>query len=208
MAAEPTDEQLMARYQAGDAAAFETLLRRHRAGVLTFLARMVGDRTRAEDLMQETFLKVVKGARTWQSQAKFSTWLYTIARNLCIDLARREKFRKADSLDAAAGKDEDGRPLVETIPGDAASPDRGAENARMRLVIERAIAALPDDQREVFVLREYSGVPFKDIAELVGAPENTVKSRMRYALEALRKRLVAAGIQGDMADDAVEARLA
>jgi RNA polymerase sigma-70 factor (ECF subfamily) len=201
MDTERTDEELLAAFQAGDAKAFERLLRRHRAPVFTFLLRMVGDRQRAEDLTQEAFLRLVRAASRWEHKAKFQTWLYTVARNLCVDQSRRDKFRRIDSLDAQVpGSDGDGPPLVEQVPGDGPLPDRAADSAMVRPAIERALNALPDEQREVFLLREQAGLPFKEIAELVGINENTVKSRMRYALEALRKHLTAYGVTEETAE--------
>ncbi len=135
-----SDEELLAAFQQGDAGAFERLLRRHRGPLYTFLLRMLGDAHKAEDLAQETFLRIVRGAAAWQERARFTTWMYTIARNLCADAARRERVRGAESLDEqAAGKDgEEGRPLVDEVPGDGAAPDRGAESLRLRPVLLRA----------------------------------------------------------------------
>src|ERR671937_2566879 len=113
MAQERTDEELLAAYQQGDPGAFESLLRRHRAPLFTFLLRMLGDREKAEDLAQETFLRIVKGASGWEHRARFQTWLYTIARNLCVDASRRERFRRAESLDAQEGEE---GPLVDAVP--------------------------------------------------------------------------------------------
>ncbi len=201
MEAERTDEELLAQFQAGDAQAFERLLRRHRSPLFTFLLRMVGDRTRAEDLTQEAFLRVVRAAARWEARARFQTWLYTVARNLCVDQSRRDRFRRTDSLDAQVpSSDGEGPPLVESIPGDGALPDRAADSALVRPALERALAALPGEQREVFLLREQAGLPFKEIAELVGCNENTVKSRMRYALEGLRRNLTALGITEETAE--------
>jgi RNA polymerase sigma-70 factor (ECF subfamily) len=193
----------MLAFQAGDARAFETLVRKHRTPVFNFILRFVGQRARAEDVLQETWLKVVRSAGEYTPKAKFTTWLYTIARNLCVDSARKESYRQASSLEApAAGADgEEGRPLGEGLPDTGASPERGAYNARLRPMLERALAALPEEQREVFILREYSGIPFKDIAEVTGVSENTVKSRMRYALDGLRRRLADMGVDGDLAED-------
>lgn len=116
-----------------------------------------------------------------------------------MDALRKESYRRADSLDAAPS--EDGAPLGERLPSGAALPDRGAHNAALRPLIERALSSLPPEQREVFLLREYHGVPFKEIAQVTGVPENTVKSRMRYALESLRRRLQELGVDGDMAGE-------
>jgi RNA polymerase sigma-70 factor (ECF subfamily) len=155
-------------------------------------------------VLQETWLKVVRSAREYEPKAKFTTWLYTIARNLCVDSARKESYRQTSSLEAPAGAGtggDEGRPLGEGLPDGGASPERGAFNARLRPLLERALASLPEEQREVFVLREYSGIAFKEIAEVTGVSENTVKSRMRYALEGLRRRLGELGVDGDLADD-------
>jgi RNA polymerase sigma-70 factor (ECF subfamily) len=197
MAQERTDEELLAAYQQGDPGAFEALLRRHRAPLFTFLLRMLGERERAEDLAQETFLRIVKGAQAWEHRARFQTWLFTIARNLCVDQSRRDRFRRADSLDAQGPGDEPA--MVDSVPGREIDPDRGAESARLRPVLQRALLSLPAEQREVFILREQAGVPFREIAEIQGVNENTVKSRMRYALEGLRKGLAAAGISEETA---------
>src|SRR5437763_12027979 len=123
MSQERTDEELLAAFQQGDVGAFEALLRRHRAPLFTFLLRMLGDRERAEDLAQETFLRIVKGAAAWEQRARFQTWLYTIARNLCVDASRRDRFRRTESLDAHDG--EEGRPLVDGVEDGGPTPDRG-----------------------------------------------------------------------------------
>jgi RNA polymerase sigma-70 factor (ECF subfamily) len=180
-----SDERLMLRFQGGDVRAFEELVRRHRTPVFSFLLRLTGDRGRAEDLCQETFLRVVRASAEWEPRALFRTWLYAVARNQATDEARRQAFRRAEPLDTpgrAAEASED--PL----------PDRAAEGALLRPKLEAALAALPAEQREVFLLREHAGLRFHEIAEVTGAAENTVKSRMRYALEALRGRLEALGV--------------
>jgi RNA polymerase sigma-70 factor (ECF subfamily) len=188
---EPRDEALMTRYRDGDVRAFEQLLRRHKKAVFNFLWRQVGDRAAAEELLQEVFLRVIKSAPTYQEQAKFTTWLYTIARNLCVDAARRAEHRRTTSLDAPqTGPDgESQRTLGDTVADPGGDTERDALARELRVRLERAIADLPEDQREVFLLRERSGLPFKEIASIVGVPENTVKSRMRYALERLREAL-------------------
>ncbi len=195
------DESLMLAYRSGEVRAFEDLVRRHRAAVFNFILRMVADRGRAEDLLQDTWLKVVRNAPAYEKKAKFTTWLFTIARNLCVDSMRKEKYRKADSLDAPADRAENADPVGDHVANPGASPDRAAHAAALRPRLERALANLPAEQREVFVMREYGGVPFKEIALVTGVPENTVKSRMRYALEGLRRQLTELGIEGDMVDE-------
>jgi RNA polymerase sigma-70 factor, ECF subfamily len=198
---ELTDEQLMLAFRSGDARAFDALVRRHRTPVFNFILRYTGHRARAEDLLQETWLKAVRGAHDYEPKARFTTWVYTIARNLCVDSARKESYRQTESLDAPAGAEDDGRMLAEVLPDGNASPDRAAHNSRLRPLLERALKGLPEEQREVFILREYSGIAFKDIAVVTGVPENTVKSRMRYALDGLRKRLQELGVDGDMVEE-------
>lgn len=190
----------MLAFKSGDARAFATLVQRHRGPVYNFILRYVGHRQRAEDLLQETWLKVVRSSSEWEPKARFTTWVYTIARNLCVDSARKETFRKTDSLDAPASSDEsDGRSMGDLVADDGTqAPDRAAHNTRLRPLIEHTLQALPAEQREVFLLREYQGIGFKEIAEVTGVNENTVKSRMRYALEGLRKRLGELGVDGDL----------
>ncbi len=196
------DERLMLAFRKGDVRAFDTLVRRHRGPVFNFILRFTGNRQRAEDVLQETWLKVVRNAGEYEAKAKFTTWVYTIARNLCVDSARKESYRQVESLEAPTGSVEEGRPLSELLPDGANSPERGAHNIRLRPLLEAALRALPPEQREVFILREFNGVPFKEIAEVTGVAEPTVKSRMRYALEGLRKRLAELGVDGDMANEA------
>jgi RNA polymerase sigma-70 factor (ECF subfamily) len=183
----------MLRFQGGDARAFEVLVRRHRTPLFSFLLRLTGDRGRAEDLCQDAFLKAVRASADWQPRARVQTWLYAIARNLAIDEARRQAFRRAEPLD-------DG-PAAAAASDDPA-PDRAADAALVRPKLEAALAGLPGEQREVFLLREYAGLRFHEIAQVTGTPENTVKSRMRYALEGLRERLAALGVgpDGDLED--------
>lgn len=197
--AEREDQRLMNAYKKGDAKAFERLLARHKKAIYNFCLRMLGDRSAAEDALQEVFLRVVRSAKDWESQAKFTTWLYTIARNHCIDAIRKAGYRKTASLDQTLDPNEEaGGTLGDRVSDEeSVTPDRGAESSRLREKLASAIASLSEDQREVFVMREYAGMPFKDIASVVGVPENTVKSRMRYALEHLRSHLARQGVRAD-----------
>jgi len=184
-----SDESLMLRYRDGDVRAFELLVTRHRKALFNFILRFVRDTAQAEDVTQETFLRLVKGADAYERQAKFTTWLYTIARNLCVDASRRGKHRKAASLDAPLGDDDGAGSLLDFLPDGSAGVDRQAQSRELGLRLRQAIEALPDEQREIFLLREVADLQFNEIANVVGCPENTVKSRMRYALEKLREAL-------------------
>jgi len=188
------DEVLLQAYRAGDVRAFERLVARYEKPIWNFIRRFVSDAATAEDLLQEVFLRVVKSSDEWRGAAKFSTWLYTIARNLTVDHARRSVHRKAASLDAERNV---GGDSPTTLYDRLASPDRKADelasDRETKRRIDEAVAALPADQREVFLMREVMEMPFAEIAAAVGASEPTVKSRMRYALEKLRAALVELG---------------
>src|SRR5262249_52369709 len=128
-----SDESLMLRYRDGDVRAFELLVNRHRKPLFNFILRFVRDTAQAEDVTQETFLRLVKGADAYERQAKFTTWLYTIARNLCVDAARRGKHRKAASLDAPLGEDDGAMSLLDLLPDGAAGVDRQAQSRELGL---------------------------------------------------------------------------
>lgn len=181
----------MLRYQRGDRSAFAELVRRHKAPLYNFVLRHTRSPAAAEDVTQETFLRVVQRAAEFKHEARFTTWLYTIARNLSIDHARKMKHRRHPSLDAPVAQGDEARPLSEVVSDlrPEGEVDRAAEWSAMRRSIVDAVEALPEDQREVFLLREVANLPFKEIADVTGTAENTVKSRMRYALERLRMAL-------------------
>jgi RNA polymerase sigma-70 factor (ECF subfamily) len=185
-----SDEVLMVRYQRGDRDAFALLVRRYSKQVYNFVLRQLKAPALAEDVTQEVFMRLVQNAAEFKHEARFSTWLYAIARNLCIDQLRRLQHRRHPSLDQPLGEAE-GRTLGDAVAAEhySASAERSAVSSEVQASILLAVEALPDDQREVFLLREVADLPFKDIAEITGASENTVKSRMRYALDRLKQAL-------------------
>jgi RNA polymerase sigma-70 factor (ECF subfamily) len=185
---EVADEELLERFRSGSARAFEELMRRHQTPLYNFILRSVRHPQTAEEIHQDAWMRILQGARDFQRASKFTTWAYTVARNLCIDHARKAVLRRHPSLDQPSG-DEDGPSLGEVLPDRGAAVDRTAIGNELQGRIAAAIEALPADQREVFLMREYSNLQFKEIADIVGAPENTVKSRMRYALERLQQAL-------------------
>lgn len=181
----------MTAYQLGELEAFAELVARHEKPLWNFLRRFVSDEDTAQDLMQETFLRVVKSRTSWRPDAKFSTWLYSIAHNLCIDHARRAKHRRALSLDTHK-RPRDSDPdagLHDALPDGARGAEHRAIDRELVARMDAALEALPPAQREVFLMREMLELPFAEIAKAVNASEPTVKSRMRYALEALRSAL-------------------
>jgi RNA polymerase sigma-70 factor (ECF subfamily) len=188
---EVTDEVLMMRFQAGDRASFAMLVRKHKTAIYNFVLRLVRSSSAAEDLVQDVFVKVVQSAADFKHESKFSTWAYTIARNICIDHLRKMSLRQHPSLDQARNDAPDGPTLLDrtadTRP--SAAVERTVIGAELGQRIVRCVEALPQEQREVFLLREVADLPFKEIALITGVPENTVKSRMRYALERLQESL-------------------
>jgi RNA polymerase sigma-70 factor (ECF subfamily) len=186
-----TDESLMIRYQRGDRQAFTVLVRRHQSALYNFAVRHIGAGPVAEEVVQEAFVRVVQHAADFKHEARFTTWIYTIVRNLCTDHLRKRSLRRHPSLDEASRSDGggEGPSLGERTEDPRASVEREATGRELAVKIAAAVAELPEEQREVFLLREGSNLPFKDIAEITGVPENTVKSRMRYALERLQQAL-------------------
>ena len=184
---DPSDELLLSAYRDGDASAFETLMGRYRGPLFNVVLRSVRDRARAEEIYQDVWMKVIDRCDDFRGDAKFSTWLYTIARNLCIDHQRKMKFRRHASLDQPAPGS--AQTWAEKAPNPGPSTEALAAGRMMKDRIESAVQALPHEQREVFLLRQLQGLAFNEIAEVVGIPANTVKSRMRYALERLQRSL-------------------
>lgn len=185
-----TDEALMIRFQRGDRAAFAVLVRRHQSPLYNFALRHLRAPQVAEDVVQDAFVRVVQSAAEFKHEARFTTWVYTITRNLCIDQLRKRALRKHPSLDQGKpGEEGDGPTLGEQTADVRASVEREATGAELKERIAKAVEALPEEQREVFLMREVANLPFKEIAEVTGVPENTVKSRMRYALERLQQAL-------------------
>ncbi len=186
----PTDEELMKRFQAGDARAFRQLLGRHERRVYNFFLRSFGKKEVAQDLTQDTFLRIVKGKASYQRKAKFSTWMWRIAHNLRVDTYRREKFRKHDSLDKPIGQNDSMTTKLDMVedPKEIGA-ERRTHGDRFVEALTQVLPELDDDQREVFLLRQMEGLSFQEIAEVQNVNINTVKSRMRYALQKLREML-------------------
>lgn len=178
-----TDEQAMWRVQTqDDEAAFDHLVRRWEIPIRRLCTRMTGDEHRGEDLTQEAFTRLYARRKLYQPTAKFSTYLWRIAINLCHDELRRVKRRGEapydDDLESGA--------LVALPAADATPADRLVEQERARIVGE-ALLKLPDLYRSVVLLRHYENLKFREIAEVLGVPEGTVKSRMAEALTQLAR---------------------
>ena len=182
----------MQRFRDGEAAAFAALLDRHKRPMLGFLRRSAPRSADAEDLFQEVFLRVIKAAPRWKHEAKVTTWMYTIARNVVIDAARRGNTRPPEvSLDG--GDRTDGVGPVERVRDRRPGAERQLLSRESHTAIDELVAGLPEAQREAFLLKR-RGLTFEAIAEVTEVSKNTVKSRLRYALDKLRAGLAERGL--------------
>lgn len=185
------DENLMALFQKGEKGAYEELYRRHKKSVYNYIVRYTGSEEESEELFQEVFIKIHRAAATYQPTAKFTTWLFTIVRNVCIDSHRRRRLRQTVSLDECA--EDQTRSLYDVIASEEPTPDSKSSDLEIGRILENALSQINADQREIFLMREKSGLKFEEIAEVLSISVNTAKSRMRYALEALKKYLGKSG---------------
>lgn len=185
-----TDETLMLECQRGCVEALEELYRRHHRIVFLFILRMVQRRDLAEDIAQETFLRVFSNRHTWQPRSKFTSWMYRIARNLCIDEKRRywNRLVQMDSQIVDA-QQEDQQSFIERVE-DSGNDARDAFARKIdEDAIKQAINQLSDEQREVIVLNKYHGMSYLEIAEVLGATPESIKQRAYRAHLKLRQLL-------------------
>jgi RNA polymerase sigma-70 factor, ECF subfamily len=184
-----TDEELVSRSVGGDTESFNQLIKRWEKPIFALAYRTIGREDDARDVVQETFLRAFRGLGGFKGQAKFSSWLYRIALNLCRDWIRRE--RRAPVVAAPDGVD-----LVE-LAGEGEGVER-LDDVVVRKDLSRVVAAamraLPDEQRAAIVLKEYHGLTFQEIADLLGCPLSTVKTRLYQGLTVLRKELERSGV--------------
>ena len=182
------DEVLMLRYKEGDLEAFEILLERYQQPLFSFVLRFCNDYHQAEDLVQEVFLRIIKSAKTYEPKAKFSTYIYTFAHNICIDNFRRGKKRKTTSLSQPIDAEQE-LTIEDTVKDERANPEKEYRQKSLEKALQEAVSELPEEQREVFLLREQMNLPFEEIGRVVGCLPSTAKSRMRYALQSIRQKL-------------------
>ncbi len=172
-----SDEELMQGVAQGSAQAFEALYGRYRGRLYSFLLRYVQDEALAQDLYQEAFLRLLRAAPRWRPRARLSTWLYRVALNLCIDASRgrREELLPEGAAEA----------IVDARPG----PQEALQSGEALVHLKAQVAQLPPEQRAVLLLRLYEGLGEREVAEVVGCPVGTVKSRLHHALRRLRVQL-------------------
>jgi RNA polymerase sigma-70 factor (ECF subfamily) len=177
---EAGDEQLMLAYREGDAGAFERLYKRHKGALFRFVLRSIRDRATAEELYQEIWMRAIEARGRYEVQAKFTTWLYTIAHNRLVDHWRKRGLQ-------LVSLDEEGAAPVEPPAAPGYEPHRILEAKQGLARFARALEALPAAQREAFLLHQEAGMSVAEIAQATGAGEEAAKSRLRYALSKLKE---------------------
>ena len=179
-----TDEELVARSKTGDTESFNQLIKRWERPIFALAYRTLGREEDARDVTQETFLRAFRALSGFKGDAKFSSWLYRIALNLCRDWMRKE--RRAPVVAVPEGVD------VEDLiaeRGPTESVEDVAARAELSREVARAMAYLPEEQRQAIILKEYQGLTFQEIADLMRCPLSTVKTRVYQGLSTLRKQL-------------------
>ena len=179
-----TDEELVARSKGGDADSFNQLILRWERPIYALAYRVIGREEDARDVCQETFLRAFRALPGFKGEAKFSSWVYRIALNLCRDWMRRQ--RRAPTMQMPEGVD----PIeMASERGPVESIETLVERRELSGVVEEAMALLPEEQRTAIILKEYHGMTFQEIADLQGCPLSTVKTRLYQGLSVLRRNL-------------------
>jgi RNA polymerase sigma-70 factor (ECF subfamily) len=191
---EMSDAELIKAFNKGDAGALDGLIGRYKERLYAYLLRLSRDRDAADDLLQDVFLKVVKKLGSYGEREKFSAWLFTVAHNAVMDHFRSDSRRREESLDAVR---EDKPPLADTLASGEPGPDKLLVMAGRAAVLQAAFDRLSPEQREIFLMRHYSGLSFKEIAGILGVPIGTVLARMSRAMAKVREEL-----GGEFNDDA------
>ena len=186
----PREEDLVRRAQSGDLDAFEALVRAHEKTVYNLALRMTGQPEDAEDMAQEAFLKVWRALPDFRWECKFSVWLYRIVSNVCLDRLRRQSKRQTVSLSV---EDPDGEESEREIPDEQLSPERLLERKLTREAVQRGLDTLPDEQRQILLLRELRGLSYEEIGEALALEPGTVKSRLFRARRKLADWLLRDG---------------
>jgi RNA polymerase sigma-70 factor (ECF subfamily) len=185
-----SDEELMARYAKGHEQAFELLFSRYYRPMFSFLYRYLGHFDKAEDVLQEVFYEVIRARKRYRPKYKFASWFFRIGRNRAVDRLRRNGLRQMQSLDKPLNpRKQESESQLAMVPAETPNPEGVAQGLELEEAVTAALASLPPEQSEVFWLKEKSGLTLAEIADLTGVSDNTVKSRLRYALEKIRAHL-------------------
>jgi RNA polymerase sigma-70 factor (ECF subfamily) len=184
---EPSSEELMARIAEGDDEAFEILVNRHQTSVLNLIYRFVGDRTQAKDLAQEVFLRVWQSAKTYEPKAKFTTWIYQITTNLCLNEIKSARRRRWFQF-LRFGENQENT-IEEILIDPSPSPEGLLLSREQSCRITDALQSLPDNQRMALVLKRYDGFSYQEIAQIIGCSVSAVESLLVRAKRNLQEKL-------------------
>jgi RNA polymerase sigma-70 factor (ECF subfamily) len=184
-----TDDALMLAYARGDASAFEHLYTRHKGPTYRYFLRHTSDRAAADELQQDVWLKVVRARERYAADARFTTWLYTLARHRLVDHWRAQRGTRFVSLDDDAADCDIDAATAGNVARDAADPLGLAIDAQAGHQLRAALATVPAPQRDAFLLHVEAGLSVGEIASLAAVPAETIKSRLRYAYRRLRAAL-------------------
>ena len=184
-----SDEELMALYRRGSRDAFEELFARHHRKVIHFCYRMTGDQASAEEAAQEVFLRIARGAATYEPTAKFTTWMYTVARRTTLNFLRDEKDERDRAASTEADDGEGASPLSRVPGPDSLNPEHMAWSAELSARFVEALRELPESHRSALVLNRGEGLSYEEVAAVLGVTVQAVKSRIFRAREMLLERL-------------------
>ena len=185
-----TEQELVARAKAGDDEAFAQLMHDNEKRIYNLILRMTGNPEDAMDLAQEAFLNAWRGLKFFKGDSAFSTWVYRLASNACIDHLRRQKRRQDISLPMPVDEEDDSIP---DIPDERFLPEQELERQELRRAVAEGLERLSDEHRQVLVMREINGLSYQEIGDILDLEEGTVKSRIARARNSLRKILVEGG---------------
>ncbi len=181
------EKLLLERAKKGEVEAFELLIERYQKKVFNIALKMLGNHDDASELAQEAFIKIYKSIKGFKEESSFSTWVYRIATNVCLDELRKRKNRKLTYLDEVI-RSEDGD-LKREIADQGLSPDAIAEQKELKHALNQAILSLSEEHRIVLILRDLHGMTYEEIAKVTKCPEGTVKSRINRARLSLKETL-------------------
>lgn len=183
-----TEQDLVALAKKGDQDAFSQLVEANQNKIYSLALRMTGSPEDGADLAQEAFLRAWRSLPSFQEESSFSTWLYKLTSNLCIDFLRKEKRRKAVAITVSLDDDQDESPPVE-VPDHRFTPEAEVERRELRSAMSRALKTMSEEHRQILILREVEGLSYTEIAQLLDVEEGTVKSRLARARISLRNIL-------------------
>ena len=186
-----TEQELVARARRGDESAFEALVTENEKRIYNLCRRLTGNQDDAAELTQEAFLNAWRGLGRFQGESSFSTWLYRLATNACIDFLRKEKRRQSLSMTVSLDDEEEARQVE--LPDERYAPEGALERAEARRAVAEGLERLTLEHRQVLVMREIHGLSYAEIGQVLGLEEGTVKSRIARARGALRKVLTERG---------------